>query len=174
MQYTRAFYRVLRIKYRNLIFLMEDEQERLWTYDDCADQLRNIPCGYYYLNAKGQAGFQILKSDMEKNYRLISYGDMLVPIPKTTNRKAKKPVDKKDTPIQILSTPGKSLEKPVALVEKSCYTCFWRKSEDCTQLHNNPCNDYRALPNITREERECYPDKMDASLIREGGKTRNR
>ena len=58
------------------------------------------------------------------------------------------------------------------LSRADCRNCFLRKGEICTQLRNDPCSDFKPLPIITREERACWPDIMDASYIRMYGSHR--
>ena len=45
----------------------------------------------------------------------------------------------------------------------SCDNCQLRKSERCTQIRNELCNDYRAVPFISQEEKENWPSYGDAT-----------
>ena len=63
---------------------------------------------------------------------------------------------------------GKKLFFEPQLSEKklSCDTCFFRVSEECMSLRSIPCEDYRAVPNISKTEKENWPQYGDATAFR--------
>ncbi len=51
-------------------------------------------------------------------------------------------------------------------VIKSCDNCMLRRAGGCTELFSTPCGDYRAVPYVSKDERDNWPAFGDATYYR--------
>ena len=50
---------------------------------------------------------------------------------------------------------------------KDCNICQLRANGRCSQLSNEPCSDFRAIPLVTKEEKADWPTLGSVSMSRE-------
>ena len=48
----------------------------------------------------------------------------------------------------------------------SCDNCMLSRNETCTLIKRKPCEDYRAVPYISQEERDSWPWCCDATYFK--------
>lgn len=161
---TRKRYKELKRKHPQAIILLESGDDIYLTYFDSAEYLRTEFEKQYYTNAKGEAGFCIQRDWLDDRVKkLDAYAWEL-----------RKPVhmSEKVNPVKTVQKKGYAL-RPQPVEQKtvrSCDNCRLRKSGECSQIKNELCSSYRAIPYISREERDLWPEYGDATAIRFGEK----
>ena len=161
---TRKRYKELKRKYPQAIILLESGDDLYLTYFDSAEYLKPSYSKQYYSNSKGEAGFCIQRDWLAgRVVKLDAYAwEFKEPIHVSVKTRPAEPASKKFSP---------HLSRPVEQkTEASCDNCMLRKSGECPQLRNELCNSYRAIPYVSREEKESRPKYGDATAFRFGEK----
>ena len=150
-----------RKSYKDIILLLKANDGTYWTYDEDAAELKSVLYGNCVEDSSVSLSLQISKDELSRKFILRHLvGDAYKAVPRDDEGKSSIGQNEESEPIPVY--------RPVPPIERSCENCFHRISGDCTLVRPRLCEEYRASPPATREEKEGRRIMGDASGIAQG------